>query len=70
MMIDQVSPSLKAPHAHSPNVTDYFIECETRSVTPTSELADKQVDIDQEFAKQIVVTRTKTKTQKIAQKRA
>ncbi|CAH1711407.1 unnamed protein product [Chironomus riparius] len=45
-------------------------ECETRSVTPTSELAEKQIDIDQEFAKELVVTRTKTKTHKIAHKRA
>lgn len=48
----------------------HIIECETRSVTPTSELAEKQIDIDQAFAKQLVVTRKTTKTLKNAQKRA
>lgn len=34
-------------------------ECETRSVTPTSEIADKHVDIDEEFA--IIKTTKSTK---------
>lgn len=42
--------------------THYFLECETRSVTPTSEIADKHVDIDEEFS---VVKTTKT-TKKFA----
>lgn len=51
-----------------------FIECETRSVTPTSELADKQIDIDEEFASVgIKKFTTTTKTQRFTttvQKRA
>lgn len=54
----------------------YFLECETRSVTPTSELADKQIDIDEEFAtitavkKLVNVTKTAKIKTKIVQKRA
>jgi len=55
---------------HSIKKIFHIIECETRSVTPTSELAEKQIDIDQAFAKQLVVTRKTTKTLKNAQKRA
>lgn len=43
-----------------------FLECETRSVTPTSEFADKQIDIDEEFAAVgIKKFTTTTKTQRV-----
>lgn len=50
--------SVKIAHKQS----FYFLECETRSVTPTSEIADRHVDIDEEFS---VVKTTKT-TKKFA----
>jgi hypothetical protein len=55
----------------------FHVECETRSVTPTSEFADLQVDIDEEFAsvgiQKFTSTTTKTTTQRVkttVQKRA
>jgi hypothetical protein len=43
-------------------------ECETRSVTPTSELADMHTDIDKEFAA-ITSTKTFTSTTKTSQRK-
>ena len=47
---------------NAPKSKIHLPECETRSVTPTSEIADKHVDIDEEFS---VVKTTKT-TKKFA----
>lgn len=43
-------------------------ECQTRSVTPTSELADKHTDIDQDFAAAVAAVKkfaSTTKTTRI-----
>lgn len=54
----------------------FSAECQTRSVTPTSELADKHTDIDEDFAAAIAAVKkfsTTTKTTRITttvQKRA
>lgn len=51
---------------HTNNLVTWFIECETRSVTPTSELADMQIDIDEDFASVgIKKFATTTKTQRV-----
>jgi hypothetical protein len=58
-------------------INNFLTECETRSVTPTSELADKQIDIDEEFAavtaaakKFTTVTKSTRVKTKIVHKRA
>jgi hypothetical protein len=46
----------------------FFPECETRSVTPTSELADKHTDIDEDYAAAVAAVKkfaTTTKTRRI-----
>lgn len=40
----------------------YLQECETRSVTPTSDLQDKMVDIDENFAAVGIETKSFTTT--------
>jgi hypothetical protein len=53
-----------------------IVDCNTRSVTPTSELADRQVDIDEEFAAKDVArklkkfSKTTSRMTKVVHKRA
>lgn len=45
---------------HIEKFTFNLSECETRSVTPTSEIADRHVDIDEEFS-EVKTTKTAKK---------